>query len=611
MTGSCANPAEIAWLERLFATTPDGEGVEAVLEGARDRWRQPEGARHWRRWFAPLAPLEGCWLDGVVTVANAHTRLGTALLRLQQALLRWPVPEAVTTPCDDSALQSHRRWLLAMARWGDRFLPEAIGLTRAHVALAGGMFALGQGRDWSAPRRVLAEVLRCWRPCGTERRRMEAGVRLYRRCTSAWCRAWLADGETGARVRALLRHKARYGRGYHGRIRLRGRSLDDWLAEAAAGNEAALIRALLDSPYLDRDDPDASRLLRAVEFGGPMYGVFTREECRLLRRWLAAPRLPLAGGDGDAGMPPPPAAETPAASPSLSCPALYHRLLDPRLRPGALPAARRLVGRVLARSRRYRGFFPWSPERFREYLDRCHRRAQGEDASPWPWLSAGACRWGIEQLAPAVLVDGCWLQQSARLARMLPEVGHPLRRIYREELGDGVTARHHGNLYRRLLDQAGIDLPPFTSHRFIRHPGFLPAAFDLPAYLLAIGTLADEFLPELLGLNLAIELSGLGNVYQRLAATLEAHGFDAGIVRLHQSIDNLADGHAARARDAIVAYLQRFEPGGEAAVAEQWRRVWHGWRSLETASRRFARQLVLGWVRRFAVAEWRGWVSSW
>ncbi len=611
MTGSCANPAEIAWLEQLFATTADGEGVEAVLEQARECVRQPERARHWRRWFAPLASLEGCWLDGVVTVANAHTRLGAALLRLQRVSWRRSVSGTVIPSNDDSGLQSHRRWLLAMARWGDRFLPEAIGLTRAHVALAGGMFALGQGRDWSAPRRALAQVLRCWRPCGAERRRMEAGVRLYRCCTVAWCRTWLAESETEARVRTLLRHKARYGQGYHARIHLAGRSLDDWLAEAAAGNEAALIRALLDSACLDRDDPDASRLLRATEFGGSMYGVFTREECRLLHRWLVDPRPAEGGMKESGGIPPPPLPPETPASAVLSAPALYHRLLDPRLRPAALPAARRLVGRVVARSRRYRGFFSWSPAGFQAYLDRCHRRAQGRDASPWPWLSAEACRWGIEQLAPAVLVDGCWLQQSAMLARELPEVGRPLQRIYGEELGDGVVARHHGNLYRRLLDQAGIELPPFTSFRFIRHSGFLSAAFDLPAYLLAIGALAGEFLPELLGLNLAIELSGLGNVYQRLAATLESHGFDAGIVRLHQSVDNLADGHAALARDAVVAYLRRFEPGGGAAVETQWRRIWHGWRSLETASRRFARQLVLGWVRRFAVAEWPGWISSW
>ena len=608
MTGSCANPAEKAWLERLFATASPTDGVEAALERARERTRQPDTHRHWRQWFAPLACLEGCWLDGVVTVANGHTPLGSALLRLQQALRQWQECPPAAVPDEVSELQVHRRWLLAMAEWGACFIPEAIGLTRAHLSLGGGLFALGRQRDAAAPREALANLFRHWRPSASERRRMASGIRLYRRCTLSWCRSWLAAGGTVAQVKALLRHKAKYGKGYHRHIQLDGRSLDDWLEEIASGNGAALLQALLDSPYLNRKCPDHSLLLRAMDFGGPMFGVFSEAERRLLRRWIARPQEDesLPAGETDPLPAPPPTAEEVASPRTMSNARLYHHLLNPELRSHAIPAARRLVRRVLARSRHHRDYYPWSPVRFRRDIDRRYRQAQGQNFSPWPWLSAEACRWGIEQLAPAILVDGCWLQRSALLSRFQPEIGTTLQRIYRDELGNGAVARHHGNVYRRLLNQAGIELPVFTSPEFIRHPGFVPAAFDLPAYLLAIDAVAEDFLPELLGLNLAIELSGLGEVYQRLAATLEAHGFDATIVRLHQSIDNLAGGHAALARDCIIAYLRRFEPGGQAAVEAQWRRVRHGWQSLRTASRAFARQLILGWAWRFGVAEWIG-----
>ncbi|MFM8441840.1 MAG: iron-containing redox enzyme family protein, partial [Methylococcus sp.] len=128
-------------------------------------------------------------------------------------------------------------------------------------------------------------------------------------------------------------------------------------------------------------------------------------------------------------------------------------------------------------------------------------------------------------------------------------------------------------------------LPAFDSEAFARHPGLLDTAFDIPVYLLAMGLFGAHYRPEQLGLNLAIELSGLGAGYLRAIDILRHHGMDPTIIQLHLSIDNLASGHAAWAREAIVLHLDEVRRlGGDTALAAAWRRVWLGYQSLQAAS---------------------------
>jgi hypothetical protein len=130
-----------------------------------------------------------------------------------------------------------------------------------------------------------------------------------------------------------------------------------------------------------------------------------------------------------------------------------------------------------------------------------------------------------------------------------------------------------------------LSLPDFTTDAFAQHPALLDSAFELPVYLLAMGLLSDRYLPEVLGLNLAIELSGLGASYLRAIELLRHHGMDPTIVELHLSIDNLATGHAARARDAIVLYLEEVrQREGVPAVDQVWKRIWLGYKSLHAAT---------------------------
>lgn len=591
---------EINWLRSVFACRDD-PGPPALIP--------PAGLlrQRFRAWFAPIGQMEGCWLDGVVSMANAHTELGAKLVRLQVALEEVAAKRRSkyeSFPAEvPAALRAEVAWLTALSRWGAAFVPEMVGFTLAHARLEGGLFRFTSPDpcDHSTAQEAATACLPHLDPD-----RLAAGIAGYHRCSHTWLAAWEAIAADPRRqVLALLRQKARYGLGYHARIQLAGKPLDEWLAELEKGAGEAFLDAFLSSPLKERF------LSQTLAFGGPMFGVFSLDEQALLRSWLeweqtANPhRTPTAAASWP--IPPLPAPAKPGRAERLSPPRLYHQLLYPERFPACLPAARAWVEKILARTSK-KVPFAYTPAAFRRWVGDLHTcQAQVDSVPTAPALSKAAYLFGIEQLAPTILVDGSWLAKTLLLVRRDPMVGQPLWQIFRDEVGDGEPSRNHANIYRRLLDQTGIALPPFDSEEFIRYPRFLPFAFDLPAFLLAIGQFPEEFLPELLGLNLAIELSGLGRVYQRLALDLEFYGLDATIVRLHQAIDNLASGHAALARDAILAYLQRMAVGGKATVQQQWQRIWRGYRALAVAARRFALALTIAWGWRFAHVEHLSW----
>jgi hypothetical protein len=229
----------------------------------------------------------------------------------------------------------------------------------------------------------------------------------------------------------------------------------------------------------------------------------------------------------------------------------------------------------------------YAPAVFAERIERLHRQ-ELERYRPLPAppkADRAFCRWAALQLAPAILVDGAWLAGIPTAAGKLDPTRRHLLKIYADELGDGRVEWNHPNVYRRLLASLGFRLPAFDSEAFANHPAFVEAAFDLPVYLLAMGLTSDRNFPELLGLNLAIELSGLGSAYLRASEILRYHGMDPAIIQLHLSIDNLASGHAARARDAVMLYLEEIrQREGSVAVQPAWTRIRQGYLSLRAAS---------------------------
>lgn len=473
------------------------------------------------------------------------------------------------------------------------------------------------------------------------RQRIQAGLLLYRqgfeRCWLSVLQRQRASQSARALLLEMLRNKAPFAAGHHARIQLQGKSLDSWFAASPFDGESFLT-ALKQSAYIDLEQPRASPLFKLFEFNGPMFGVFTEQDIQLFENWLlderggstkqtiAAETIPPAMPGNNVATSPkntaPGAADSRAFSaaqdlshPRITLPVLdryaaatryetlsnrelYYYLLNAELYPEILPAAKRKAQTVLRAARLLQRppFKHYDHQRFETYLTSIYAREmrQFRPLEGAPRFSAATYRWGIEQFAPAILTDGCWLQHTIRLNYYSNrDIGKILYRIFCDEAGYGKLEQNHPVIYRRLLESLDIHLPPLQSKKFIEHPGFIGSAFDLPVYMMSIAAFPNAFLPELLGLNLAIELSGLGRLYMSLAEGLEYWGIDAGIVKVHISADNFASGHAAMAKQVVQAYLDEILACcGDAERQQHWRRIHSGYCSLTTASLRFFAALV-------------------
>ena len=444
--------------------------------------------------------------------------------------------------------------------------------------------------------------------------RIQSGFWLYQRhndlCYQHLNRQLENPLSTTQALAKVLQNKAPNAVGHHGKIRLADKPLDDWFRQAPFDSENFLA-ALKESPYIDTNNPAASRLLKLIEFNGPMFGVFNEAEKALLKTWIsegneetqAKPHSTIESTQ----QPAPASAKTivkclpaldekPAsdiAYSSLSNRQLYYYLVNADLFPAVSATAAMKVKHVLRLAKLFNRlpFQIYTHQAFEDYIDRLYQNEVNtyQPLQATPKLSRETYLWGIEQFAPTILTDGCWLQHSSQLSFYSNHaIGAILFKIYEDECGNGILEQNHPFIYRQLLNSQGINLPPIHSRAFIEHPGFLNSAFDIPVYLLAISKFPSRFLPELLGLNMAIELSGLGKVYLRLSQELSFWGINPAIVDVHISIDNLASGHADLAKKAIQLYLDEIAACyGEQIMQDHWRRIHTGYCSLQQASTRF------------------------
>lgn len=640
------------WIEAMLAEQP--ADALADLENARtpaprDAAPAPPWTAETLAFHAPVALLEGAWLQSVALVAN---NLDPAACELFSGYLTLLGRDASAAPaCAYRGLLAGRRTLLPEVRaWrfahdprvgapamrraspdlalglhGARFLPEIVGYTLAYAR--DDAYTNLPGLEPQARRDILGELerralsaLSIWRRQGGDAARPGRGYALYRRAAEEYRRAFAEFAERpqslAARVEAMLRRKRAFALGCHAGIELAGKPLEEWFAQDPFDGPGFLA-AFAASPYAA--GTSGMRLFeRLTAFGGPMFGVFEREELALLDAWLneghAFGVCAKTAREPAAEQPCEPPRDIRAADSSIRAPApadiraCFHGLVNEDL--GIHETARRRVESVLARARRKLSrtgpladrFFEYSPEALALRVEAVHREeaARRQPFQAPPRFGREIYAFGMRQFAPAILADGCWLQYLCEAADQDSLALRPLLRIYAEELGEGRPEWNHPKIYRDLLEKSGIALPPVDSLTFARHPEFLDAAFDLPVYLMAISRFPRTYLPELLGLNLAIELSGLGASYARLADELRYWGLDPLVVSLHQSIDTLAGGHAAMAVEAIQLHLDDSErQGGRAAAENAWRRIWIGRLSLQAATTRFKWAAILAGLWRF------------
>lgn len=408
----------------------------------------------------------------------------------------------------------------------------------------------------------------------------------------------------------LIRLRSREGSVYHRDVVLEGRPLAAWLKDCPE-DPRPFLAVLARSGLIVPGSAETSPLVRdLVAENGPMFRVFSPEDLLIIRRWidsleLGAAELAAASSSVPAPARPQPAAPGPArrladllaASAAAEDDAAprdlrdaYHRLMT---REGT-PAVRRwcvnYIEQWLARARHglnEPGAIPlpveWKSEGLRPWLLLQHERHADEfdeiAAAALPTREAVVD--DAVQTAPLTLIDGSWLQGFTDYELASSDIGHSLFAIYWDELGNGTAELNHPLIYRHVLQDMGVDLPPTASREFAQWSGLRDASFELPVYWLSIGRFPRTYMPEVLGLNVAMELSGVGGAYRRASIALRRHGFSTRFVDIHNTIDNVATGHSAWATDAVDTLMaglpDSLGPGGR---VHTWERVRAGFRSL-------------------------------
>jgi hypothetical protein len=353
-----------------------------------------------------------------------------------------------------------------------------------------------------------------------------------------------------------------------------------------------------------------------------MFRIFSPDDLTIISRWIDA--LPAGPSPGKA-----------AGAPAVESRglAMVTDLLAARVPPGSGPKDLREAYLLLMVRTSGPALRDWCLRYVRGWLARArHRVASGSMPLPeeWrteglrPWLQTQHDRHSVEfeasadtplpsreavvddavQTAPLTLIDGSWLQGFTDYELASSDIGHSLFSTYWDELGNGEPGLNHPLIYRQVLKEMDIDLPPTASPEFAHWPGFRDASFELPVYWLCVGRFPRTFLPEVLGLNLAMELSGVGGTYRRASIALRKYGFSTRFVDIHNTIDNVATGHSAWAADAVDTLMSSLPdspgPTGRAAV---WDRVRAGYRSLNPPGGFLARRAARRAQR--AAGRWR------
>jgi hypothetical protein len=408
----------------------------------------------------------------------------------------------------------------------------------------------------------------------------------------------------------LLRRRSVEGSFYHQHVVLEDRPLTEWLRDCR-DNPGQFLTVLARSRFVRPGHADSSPLVRElVSERGPMFRVFPAEDIAVITRWIDA--LPDAAS---VGIEPVsrriPSDERLAALADLledSGPRgrhpsdlrdAYHLLLGRNVSPALRDWSVRYVNGWLARTRygmhaRSTPLPPaWPAGGLRSWLHAQHAlsSAEFEESAQTPLPSRAEVVDDAVQKAPLTLIDGSWLQGFTDYELASSPIGQFLFATFWDELGNGELNLNHPLIYREVLKEMAVDLPPTAAADFARWPGFRDASFELPVYWLCIGRFPRTFRPEILGLNLAMELSGVGGTYRRASMALRSHGFSSRFVDIHNTIDNVATGHAAWAAEAVDTLLSELPdshgPGGRPMV---WERVRTGYRSLNPPSGFMARR---------------------
>jgi len=395
----------------------------------------------------------------------------------------------------------------------------------------------------------------------------------------------------------------------HSSLSIGGRDLRDWFSdEEFRGRD--FLEFLVSSNYIDRFDQAESRLIKSMEFGGPMYGIFTDGEKDI---FLSSIKLYLdnrvEGNRAELYSPIYSARkycfglqfEENGGRDSLVCSAkeIYHIACNIEEYPDQIRYVEEYLSTILTEYEEKKDLHKMlgapALERLSLALDRrpsnesefltaifhINELDREESSTHSIVYSFDELRDRIVAAAPVILIDGGWLQYVLGPKNVHDESVRCLFRIMSEEMGEGNIFQNHVYIYRNLLDEFGVKLPEIWERSFVDYEEFTDDTFVLPSIILSLSLCSGRFFPEFMGMNLAIEISGLGTHYDTLIKNLDFHGVDSTFYRLHTTIDNFATGHSRISADLITSHLFRVSQYlTKSEMVVMWHRVWNGFKLL-------------------------------
>ena len=586
---------------------------------------------------APLALLDGCWLD---LVSQPATQPAIIVNRLyaQHYLLRGAGNPArsqehrrrraleaaeVTLPpigAHDFLAKAQARPLtalhacgyLALSRLPANFLPELVGVQFAFRML--GIDDLLLGSEPVLPGEELRSLLAEFGELADRdaQARLVRAVRLVLELERehlgmlAELARWRSEQSLESRVAEIIaRHAPLAGR-QHGRISVGGRLLSEIFADPNL-DLAGFLDTFRESGQVTRGSDGDSPFSTAIKFGGPMFGIFDAEEAAVFRAWVASVQAgqrppieisPNTAGDAAARRWAARLAESEPADVVIRTPAvaddreLFFRLVNIENFPNTLALAAEHARRNLADAEvlfehgaagRYTdaSYFEYTPQALYRHGERVY---WGKLIDPYRPLTEIPDRDEViftqSTYALGYLIDGAWLHKLGNTGHCERESDQMLFAIYADEVGHGDLVKNHITLTHRVLHSLGIDLPHIRTEAFTDQADLPDELYGFSLHQLALCLLPDTFYNELLGYNYAIEMFGSGELRLHEIQKLRHHGFDDCYEQAHLTIDKFSAGHTRQAADIIVSYLDGVRrTAGEDVVQKEWRRIWRGYAS--------------------------------
>jgi hypothetical protein len=586
---------------------------------------------------APLSLIGGCWLDMVSQPAtqpaifvnrlvaqqwelrgegNQRRSLSTKRrLRLEEAGIYLPevsAPDFFRQAGARPLTALHACFYIALSRLPANFLPEVVGVNYVFHALGVDDILLGVAPPLAELR--LRAVLDEYLAMAPEaaRQRLRAAVRLAVSLERehvgllAELAAWRQDLSLESKVAEIIARRAPMAGRQHGKTRVGGRPLAELFRDPDL-DIGAFMKDFRESPLVQPSHGGTSRFIQAMKFGGPMFGIFDEQESAVFKAWVAGvqsgerPVIEIsvnrAGDEKAAHWSDAVARSAPAdvvlteANPRNDR-ELFYRLVNLENFANTLPIAARRAEDLFTEAEilfkygaegKYTDatWFDFSPEALFERGERVYWEKLVDPYEPIVDMpDRDEVIFAQTTYALGSLIDGAWIHRIGNLGHRGRESDEMLYAIYADEMGHGDLRKNHITLVHRVLASMGIKMPHIRDAAFMDQRDLPDDLYGFSLQQLCMCLFPDTFYNEILGYNFAIEMFGSGEFRLHEIQKLRHYGFDDCYEVAHLAIDNFSSGHTRQAADIIVSYLDEVRRTvGEAAVQQEWRRIWRGYAS--------------------------------